>query len=493
MRKPTHCKWLVRGAIALLAGSVNCGRTVHFPRQPAPPAAGAHRAYDVDRDGSADFFLLPNAAGRVHALGYDRDADGLPDDTVHLDAIKFPQCRHLVLILDGFDYEILKGYYDAGGLRVFHPPSRVIAPYPGMTDLAMEDILGYVPCRGFEALYFDRRSARRVGGVRAYLAGENAPYNRLLDYRASMLWDGLAYVYPWRVFRKEVHDAKRAFDRSRKQEVLAYFVSSAGVGTRRGSDGQRDCLARIEQLVLQVLHETRGLTKVTLLADHGHSYTPGERIEIEKHLKGRGWRVAERLRRPKDVVCVPFGLVTYACFGTKQPAALAADLIELEGVELATYARKDAVVVLAPGKQKALIRRKDTAFRYETVSGDPLRLKGVLAKLPAVADGYHEAEALLKATAQHVYPAPLQRLWRAHFALAESPPDVTVSLADRFYYGNTKFSGAVTIASTHGSLNRRNSVTFIMSTIGPLRPVMQSKDIPGAMRKLIGRPWPMAR
>ena len=485
-----NCKWLVSVALALAAGPVGCRKTVRFPRKPMPPVAGAHRAYDVDGDGSADFFLLADAGGRVRALGYDNDDDARPDATIDLDAIRFGQCRHLVIILDGFDYETLSAFYRAGGLRVFHPPSRVIAPYPGLTDLCMEDILGYVPCRGFEALYYDRRARKLAGGTRAYLTGKNAPYNRLLDYRASMIWDGVAYLYPWKVFRKEIHDAKRAFDRAKKQEVLAYFVSSAGVGTRRGAEGQRACLQRVEQLVLQVLHETRGLTRITLLSDHGHSYTPSKRIGIEAHLKGKGWRLTKRVRGPKDVVCVPFGLVTYASFGTSRPAALAGDLAGLDGVELATYAEKDAVVVLAPGGQRALVRRKKGAFRYEPRTGDPLKLQPVLAKLPGGADAWHDADALLGATADHVYPAPLQRLWRTHFALAESPPDVTVSLADTCFYGNTTFSGAVTIASTHGSLNRRNSVTFIMSTAGKLPEVLRSADIPAAMQKLTGQRFP---
>ena len=54
-------------------------------------------------------------------------------------------------------------------------------------------------------------------------------------------------------------------------------------------------------------------------------------------------------------------------------------------------------------------------------------------------------------------------------------------------------AGAVDIASTHGSLNYRNSATFIMSTIAPLPKVMKSTDIPGEMKKLLGGPWPMGK
>ena len=89
--------------------------------------------------------------------------------------------------------------------------------------------------------------------------------------------------------------------------------------------------------------------------------------------------------------------------------------------------------------------------------------------------------------------ASLQRIWRAHFSLVEDPPDVIVSLTDEYYYGSSFFSGAVQIASTHGSLNYKNSVTFIMSTAGPLPEVLQSKDVPAAMKQLTADRWPSGR
>jgi len=110
------------------------------------------------------------------------------------------------------------------------PPSRVIAPYPTLTDLCFEDFFGYLPVRGYEAEYYDHRSGRVAGGSWAYLRGENTPYNRLLHYRANLILDAVAYVLPWQVFGKEINDSKRVFDRRRTQEVRAYYVSSAGVG-----------------------------------------------------------------------------------------------------------------------------------------------------------------------------------------------------------------------------------------------------------------------
>jgi hypothetical protein len=470
-----------------------CQKPLHFPADSltAPAkAAGASSAYDTDGDGAADYFTFADPNGRTSRIGYDTSADGLPDQILDLDATGPARCRHLVIILDGFGYDFVKRCYDGGGLRMFYPPSRVVAPYPTLTDVCMEDILGYIPCRALESRYFDPRANKLSGGSWDYIAGRNQPYNRLLHYRANLIWDAIGYIAPWEVFRKELNDAVRVFNKAGSREMRAYFVSSAGVSTKYGAEGQGRALGQIERLVNQVIWQTHGLTKVTLLADHGHSYTPAKRIPLEKHLAARGWRSAKSLRWPRDVVCIRFGLETYASFCTRRSAELAEDIVGCQGVELASYADKDTVVVLAPGGARAAIGQRAGRYKYQALRGDPLRLKEILSSLRPDSDGLYGADDLLAATATHVYPAPLERLWRAHFALAENTPDVIVSLGDGYYFGSQAFTGAVKVASTHGSLNYRNSVTFIMSTAGPLPPLMRSSDIPANMERLTGRPWP---
>ncbi len=97
---------------------------------------------------------------------------------------------------------------------------------------------------------------------------------------------------------------------------------------------------------------------------------------------------------------------------------------------------------------------------------------------------------VFRATADCQYPDPLLRLWRAHFSLAQHTPDVIISLADQYYAGSKGFDVFVSIASTHGGLNKANSTTFIMSTAGPLPPLMRSADISPNVTRLLHRPWP---
>ncbi len=275
--------------------------------------------------------------------------------------------------------------------------------------------------------------------------------------------------------------------------MIVYFVSSAGVSTVEGAEGQRRCLAVAEQLINQLLWETHGLLSVTMFADHGHSYTPGTRIDLEGFLQKHSWRLTEKLQCPRDVAYIRFGLETYASFCTRQPKLLAEDLICAQGVDLASYAQGRCVIVLAKGGQQAAIRHGRNGFSYEPKRGDPLQLLPILAHLKPDKDGFYNGDELFHATLMHQYPDPLQRLWRAHFAIVQDPADVIVSLENKYYSGSRSFDNFVKVASTHGSLNRDNSTTFIMSTIGPLPEAMTSRDIPGNMQKLTSAKFPLGK
>jgi len=469
---------------------------VYFPDESmkdAAKAANAVRAYDTNGDSIADFFLISSSNGRVNVLGYDTDGDEKPDELINLDAIKPANTRHLVIILDGVPFDLVQQMRNEGSLAVFHQPSRVIAPYPTTTDVCFEDFFSYSPCPAFEALYFDRRKNKLVGGKIAYLKGDNAPYNQLLDYRANLLWDIIGYVYPKEVFTKEINDAKRLFDKRQSQEVITYFVSSAGVGTAAGSPGHRFCLDIVERFILQVLWETRGLVNITLLADHGHTYTPARPADIAGHLESRGWNITEKLIGDNDVVYPRFGLETFAGFSTRRSNALAVDLIDAEGVEIVSYVNGSDVIVIGSNGAKAVISENDGKFKYHCKSGDPLDLEKILATIQANSNGYRDRDALLAATADHIFPAPLQRLWRAHFALVENPPDVIASLENDYFSGSESFSNRVTVASTHGGLNRANTTTFIMSTLGTLPPVLRTADIPRNLSELLDRKFPAGK
>src|SRR5437867_1819867 len=77
------------------------------------------------------------------------------------------------------------------------------------------------------------------------------------------------------------------------------------------------------RLCLQLLYGRRGAIRISLMADHGHNLVPSRNIDVAKLLSRAGFRVAQRLDSPQDVVLEVNGLVTYAGIRTMRPAAVA--------------------------------------------------------------------------------------------------------------------------------------------------------------------------
>lgn len=409
-----------------------------------------------------------------------------------MDDLPFDRCRHLVILLDGFGYDVVKRYYDEGGLRIFHAPSRLIAPYPTMTDIASADILGDFACHASQARYFDEIHNHSSGSAMSYIAYRNEAYARFFTYRQDKMWDGLAYFKSGPVFRRELKKLKKQFDKRQTKELIAHFASSATVSTQKGETGQISALKSIEQLVYQIIWETHGLVKITLLADHGHTNTRPEQLDVEQYLKTKGWQSTKSLKEPHDFYIERLGLVTVASLWTRNPVALAEDLAKCPGVDLASYAKDDAVVVLSPDGGQATIRKHENSYSYDALIGDLLLLKPILEGL-SENQGYYDDVLLLTATATHQYPDALHRLWWAHFGQVENPPSVLISLKDQYCVGSRFFSKVTNMASTHGSLNYKNSVTFIMSTAWPLPPVLRSRDVPQCLGSHAGGRWPMEK
>ena len=493
--------WACVPALALAAG---CAAPVRFPDQPlavTPASAGTVRTYDTDADGRADYFTTADAADRTVRIGYDLNRDGEPDSLVDLDTIPAAGARHVVIILDGFGFDTVEAYQKEGRLGLFHPPARVISTFPPMTDLALADIFRSVPPTALEVVHFDHQRNALVGGDGDYLSLLNEDWARRCDYRAGTLTDPLSYLFPGYIFGQELGDLAQLFDRRDRPQIVAYLVSTAGLGTRDGLDGQRRALAAIDRLAEEFVWKTRGLVKVTLLSDHGHTLIQGERADFRGFLAGNGWRTQDRLDGPRDVVCIEYGLITYASFATRDRPALAAELVKHPASDLVIYDDGAAIVVQKPGG-RAFIERRGDRYRYRAVEGDPLELAPLLAKAkadPATAalvdtDGYADDRAWLRLTLTHKYPDPAVRLWRAFHSQTEHVPDVIVSLKDGYFAGSTSRSGWLgRVASTHGDLAQRSSTAFIMSTAGPAAqrwPYLRCADLPPVLEALTGRPWP---
>ena len=91
--------------------------------------------------------------------------------------------------------------------------------------------------------------------------------------------------------------------------------------------------------------------------------------------------------------------------------------------------------------------------------------------------GCIDDDALFAATVDHRYPDPLERCWRALHDEVEFTPDVLLSLSDGWHWGSPFLDQNVTVAATHGNLNRRASTGFVMSTVGQLPDALRMRDV----------------
>jgi hypothetical protein len=291
----------------------------------------------------------------------------------------------------------------------------------------------------------------------------------------------------------------KVIDRRDRKEVPVYLVSTAGISTRRGLEGQRQVLATIDRLSQQLIWQTRGMVKITIFSDHGHTLTPARYIDFRQYLAEKGWRVTSRLEGPHDVATMEFGLLTYEAFATRDRPGLAATVLQHPGVDLVTYIEGDAVIV-EKTDGRARIERRGQRYRYAAEKGDPLDLAETVAKMKADgaldSDGYADDAEWFKRTQSHRYPDAPNRLWRAFNDLVENPPDLVASLKFEYYAGlKARAQWLTVLPSTHGSLDRRDSTAFIMSTAGPLLPeggAIRSRDLGTIFEKLDGHSWPPA-
>ncbi len=475
--------WRAACCALLTLLTVGCG---FDPRWPQSAAERLQDGPDVVVSYALDGAKRPNyfqrhRDGRVVEVSFDLNGDGQADETVDRTRDD-PSWPHCLLVLDGAPFDVVQAMWDAGHFRLFPRPSRLVSVFPAMTDLAMTRLFGSPICSGPEALYFDRAANRMRGGNLSYLAGDNAPWLKFVSYHAPQSIGAKAYLDPQAVFDEEMNGAMRAFRAARTGLVSAYSIGASGLGTRGGPEAMRAYLLTVERLCERLVYEHRGRVRITITSDHGHNLRPCRRINFRRSLEAAGFRQADRLNDDRDVVVPAYGLVTYAAMFTKQPARLAEAMVHDPAVDLVAYRDGEAVVVLAPGAAARISRTSEGKFTYEPTTGDPLRLMPIMMELRKAGHvsvcNEIDDRAMFEASANHLYPDPLHRLWECFDNLMHHPPDVALSLKDEFCHGSWLFEiGIGKVASTHGSLNLKSSSAFVLSDIEPLPKSIRMADL----------------
>ena len=449
-------------------------------------------SFDIDKDGYADYWQRFDDGGRIVELRFSWQ-NGEPNEVVLLDKLVSQELPHFIIALDGVPYGLVEELYRQGRFRLFYPPSRVITCFPGMTNPAFWQIFGGEQPIAYESKYFDRQVNRLVGGNDAYLSGEAADWAKKLDYCCSPKLGALSYIKPDMVFRHELKEVMDVFRRPTTGTKIAYCVATAGFGTRGGREAIVKYLETIDELCAQIVYERRGRVKISLLADHGHSASGQGRVSFEELLEESGYRLTNHFEEPGDVVAVEYGLVHYAGFYTDDPEGVAAVLLMDPVTELACYpvskektTTEGLDVVVQSLNGKAVIRKAHNRYSYSAEYGDPLWLLGIIKQLRQEGkvdnDDFIDDRALLMATLNHIYPDPMRRIWMAFNGLVRKPVDLIICLKDGWVHGSGFFYAVIgKVASTHGSLNQSDSMTFAMTMLGELPPALRLEEVMPAL------------
>lgn len=449
------------------------------------------RLYDSNGDGVADYHERLGPDGRVALLRLDLNNDGQIDEVVdrtvrRLDT-EAPADRHLLVILDSVPYKLVQEAYARGRFRLFYPPVRTIAPFPVMTDVALAEFFGTSPSLASESQYYADSKLR--GGYTAY-AEERVAGGWLahVDYHMRFWVHSVAYFWPFTWYNHELGNIQRQFYGSDVNFFVGYSVCTSGLGAQYGRDGHQGALVRLDRFCQSVMHRLRGRVQITLMSDHGHYLGRSYRIPLPDILERMGYHVTEKLKGPQDVAVPEFGVVSCAAIYTQSPAAVARDLIGVDGVEHAAYlADSDEVVVLGRSGRARITSGPD-GLKYECEYGDPLEMLPVLAGLQSKgavdAQGFARDRALFDATMEHKYPDALHRLWRAFHGLVESQPDVLLSVQDGRHCGSPFMSSVVDLMGSHGNLGPASSSGFAMTTAGELPSVLRLANLRPELAKI---------
>lgn len=473
-RSPAPQFWALILSCVAMGGCLCPSGDLSFPAHPLGNSPSPQ--FDVNHDGKADFSLLPDADGRLRVLAYDDNQDGTPDRIYRLDQVDPATVPHLIILFDSIPFEAVRNRYARGGLTWFHPPDKVIPPFPTMSGVIFTRMVGASPLPGVINQYFDQAAHERRNSILDRAAGHTNAWEYRLDYRLRYWENGLAFLDPRSWFHEELKRAKETFDASPDRVTVVYFASTSCMLSKYGAEGLEECLDGLEQLTVNILWERRGAVAITAMADHGHNLIHGRRFDVPSALVAAGYAPGDRIRTARDVVVEMDGLVNYAGVYTHDAPGVAKALAARPEVWLTMYQEGERIII-QKAAQTAAVERRGSSFRYLPISGDPLDYAPVTAALQsrgiADTDGFAPDQAWFEATVDLLWPDALYRAWDAFHGIAVSVPDVLLTTTPGWYAGLGSLERYIDMVSTHGGFDQTDSATFLMSTStvgsGPVR------------------------
>jgi hypothetical protein len=363
--------------------------------------------------------------------------------------------RRLLLCLDGVPHALIEQAKNRGLFDSFGPPSRLLSPFPTMTNVALSAMLGASPPAGYESLYFDRNARELRGGIRKYI-GRRTPdkvpssYMDDLDYQEPLPFEFLIYVAPEKVWRADMQRFRERFRAApQSRDYFAFLKATDGLLHAQGPERLAVALESLDNILREIQEFCGNETEIVMFSDHGMNLEENRRVDLSSTLQRRGFRV----------VIPAFGLCSYAaiyCQDDQRIPEIATASVEVTGIDFAVYKDgADVVVESARGRARIEYDAAVDSYRYSIVSGDPLEL----------GNGFATDAEWFERTAGHRYPNAVANIYKSLFTpRVKHTADILLSLQDGYYYGWSPFGRFVRLAATHGNALQSSSNAFLMST-----------------------------
>ncbi|MFL6209074.1 MAG: hypothetical protein ACJ74W_09500 [Pyrinomonadaceae bacterium] len=403
-----------------------------------------------------------------------------------------PPRKHLIICVDGVGFATIEKMKAEGHYKYFRQPARMIAPFPTLTDVSLSQILhssGAGEPPGYEDSYFDVTANKMRGGVLdrfrqdRFVAGT---FRDLFDYHPSALKSGLGYAAPpFSTYLEALTDLVRLRQKFRTARGPVFFAYTGASDTLAHLGGERmlrSFLARLDDTVAELIHESGEQVEVTIFSDHGNDFRAFHRAPLKDALKRAGFRREGRVRDGRSVVLPQFGLVGSAEFWTKEEneRRLAEVLAQVRGVEFAVY-EQDGVVYVVGRDGEAVLEQRGESFRYRALKGDPLTLNETVNMLRSQGkvdtDGFIADGDWFTATCPGPQPDVVRRVFMGATKLVRNRANVLVNFADGYYSGSMALDFVAFLQATHGNLGRGQSLGFVMSTSRELPAYLRATDV----------------
>jgi hypothetical protein len=386
------------------------------------------RQVDIDSDGRTDRFEVVASDGSLERLTEAPRPGSDPD-------------RVLVVAIDAVPYEIFADLQREGLFKPFFPASRMVAPFPSLTNISFTALLKTHPSAAYEDRFYDPVDNRIGGGMMDRLTNRYkgfAGFHSLFDWEEPHLWGGVAYFVPERVSWAELMEFERQLNSRDTPEIVLYLGSPDPLGHMRGRQALKEYLRHVDRLLDAYLTEGGGARRVVLFSDHGMSDAPSRLFDLDEALEDGGFNLRDRIESPKDVVAPAYGLVG--------------------SIQLYTWCGSEEAVARAVAKQPGAdfaVWLGDDSMRAVDRSGD----------------------VELKDRPSDEYPNLVERVRQALTNHTQRPASVLVSLDDGYHYGSRFFDGIVKLQGTHGSARYTSSVGFFASNVDPTPEWLPAEEV----------------